>query len=50
MEVLKTLTLKNMQEYSTTPCITRDEIKQLFKHGNISLREGPWGRTFSGIS
>ena len=43
MEVLKTLTLKNMQECYNDALYYRDEIRQLFKHGNISLRERAMG-------
>ncbi len=38
-EVLNTLTLKNLQECYNDALYYRDEIRQLFKHGNLSLRE-----------
>jgi arginine decarboxylase len=38
-EVLSTLTLKNLQECYNDALYYRDEIRQLFKHGNLSLRE-----------
>jgi len=39
MDVLNSLTLKNMQECYNDAIYYRDEVRQLFKHGNISLRE-----------
>lgn len=39
MDVLNSLTLKNMQECYNDAIYYRDEIRQLFKHGNITLRE-----------
>ncbi|SPD73561.1 Biosynthetic arginine decarboxylase [uncultured Desulfobacterium sp.] len=39
LDVLHTLTLKNMQECYNDAIYYRDEIRQLFKHGNITLRE-----------
>ncbi|RJP95091.1 MAG: biosynthetic arginine decarboxylase [Desulfobacteraceae bacterium] len=39
LDVLHSLTLKNMQECYNDAIYYRDEIRQLFKHGNISLRE-----------
>ncbi|MDA3895538.1 MAG: biosynthetic arginine decarboxylase [Desulfobacteraceae bacterium] len=38
-EVLSNLTLKNLQECYNDALYYRDEIRQLFKHGNLSLRE-----------
>jgi arginine decarboxylase len=38
-EALSTLTLKNLQECYNDALYYRDEIRQLFKHGNLSLRE-----------
>ncbi|RJR16911.1 MAG: biosynthetic arginine decarboxylase [Desulfobacteraceae bacterium] len=38
-EVLKSITLKNIQECYNDAIYYRDEIRQLFKHGEISLRE-----------
>lgn len=38
-EALSTLTVKNLQECYNDALYYRDEIRQLFKHGNISLRE-----------
>lgn len=38
-EVLKSMTLKNIQECYNDAIYYRDEIRQLFKHGEISLRE-----------
>ncbi|MEZ4567716.1 MAG: hypothetical protein R2860_12445 [Desulfobacterales bacterium] len=43
MEVLKTLTLKNMQECYNDALYYRMRSGQLFKHGNISLRERAMG-------
>jgi len=39
VEVLNTLTLKNMQECYNDALYYRDELRELFKHGDISLRE-----------
>lgn len=39
LDVLHSLTLKNMQECYNDAIYYRDEIRQLFKHGNITLRE-----------
>ncbi len=38
-EVLKSMTLKNIQECYNDAIYYRDEIRQLFKHGEITLRE-----------
>jgi arginine decarboxylase len=38
-EVLKSMTLKNIQECYNDAIYYRDEIRQLFKHGEIGLRE-----------
>jgi len=43
VDVLKSLTIKNMQECYNDALYYRDEIRQLFKHGNISLRERAMG-------
>jgi arginine decarboxylase len=39
LDVLHSLTLKNMQECYNDAIYYRDEVRQLFKHGNITLRE-----------
>ena len=39
MDVVKSLNSKNLQECYHDAVYYRDEIRQLFKHGNISLRE-----------
>jgi len=39
MEVLQSLNLKNIQECYNDAIYYRDELRQLFKHGEISLRE-----------
>ncbi|MEA2108137.1 MAG: biosynthetic arginine decarboxylase [Pseudomonadota bacterium] len=43
MEVLNLINLKNLQECYNDALYYRDEIRQLFKHGNISLRERAMG-------
>ena len=43
MDVIQSLNLKNMQECYNDAIYYRDEIRQLFKHGNISLRERAMG-------
>jgi arginine decarboxylase len=43
MEVLHSLSLKNIQECYNDAIYYRDELRQLFKHGNISLREKAMG-------
>jgi len=43
IEVLQSLNLKNIQECYNDAIYYRDELRQLFKHGNISLREKAMG-------
>jgi len=43
MWVLNSLNLKNIQECYNDAIYYRDELRQLFKHGNISLREKAMG-------
>jgi arginine decarboxylase len=44
-EVLKAMTIKNLQESLNDALYYRDELRQLFKHGNISLRQRALGET-----
>ncbi len=44
-EVLKVMTSKNLQESLNDALYYRDELRQLFKHGNISLRQRALGET-----
>jgi len=39
LEVLQTMTIRNLQECLNDALYYRDEIRQLFKHGNITLRQ-----------
>lgn len=43
LEVQQTINLKNLQECYNDALYYRDELRQLFKHGNISLRERAMG-------
>lgn len=43
MEVLEGLTLKNLQECFNDAVYYRDEVRQRFKHGEITLRERSMG-------
>jgi arginine decarboxylase len=43
MEVLKVMTVKNLQECLNDALYYRDELRQLFKHGNVSLRHRALG-------
>lgn len=45
LEVLKTLSIRNLQECLNDALYYRDEIRQLFKHGDISLRQRSLGET-----
>ena len=45
LEVLKVMTVKNLQECLNDALYYRDELRQLFKHGNISLRQRALGET-----
>jgi arginine decarboxylase len=44
-EVLKAMTIKNLQESLNDAIYYRDELRQFFKHGNISLRQRALGET-----
>jgi arginine decarboxylase len=44
-EVLKVMTIKNLQESLNDALYYRDELRQLFKHGNVSLRQRALGET-----
>jgi arginine decarboxylase len=39
MEVLQVLTIRNVQECFNDAIYYRDEVRQLFKHGHVSLRQ-----------
>ena len=39
LDVLKDINIKNLQECYNDAIYYRDEIRQLFKHGNVSLRD-----------
>jgi arginine decarboxylase len=43
--ILSTLTLKNIQECYNDALYYRDEVRELFKHGKISLRERSFAET-----
>jgi arginine decarboxylase len=45
LEVLKVMTIKNLQECLNDALYYRDELRQLFKHGNISLRQRALGES-----
>ncbi len=43
--ILKTITFKNIQECYNDALYYRDEVRELFKHGKISLRERSFAET-----
>jgi arginine decarboxylase len=45
MEVLRSINLRNLQECYNDAIYYRDEVRQLFKHGTISLRDRSLGET-----
>ncbi len=45
LEVLKVLSIRNLQECLNDAIYYRDQIHQLFKHGNISLRQRSLGES-----
>ena len=45
LEVLNGMSIRNLQECLNDAIYYRDEIRQIFKHGNISLRQRSLGET-----